>query len=239
MKCASIREAVERLHVPTRNWVAMREALSRLARDPSSRLAGIRDVALYMIPAYLPDPRSDGMADIAADRAAFDKFVARYFVGDRYQMDKLREDFPGWPPPHQYTRPPHNKIKFHAGLITVGGSTGMITYRNGVPIAPLGPRRAYCGHSMFYDASAGEYVLNGVHYPYHCQPKDYCALPCGLVLQNWDRDFTKVINLETGETCVVDKTYPLWTNDYGVSGYSFSKSTMLGARPDYDRIYNS
>lgn len=184
----SIREAVEALS-PTRDWLAMRRALPNLARDPTSRLAAIRDVVMYMLPNYLPDPRR-GAAEIAAlttmEFANREAFFSRYRLptgkmnGDKF----FRHHDLGIAPQPGTT---YLRIKFFERFMLVGIDIMGFDY---IYVFDGRRRVAICEVARY--RQHGWIECGKVHTEEDVWPLQFCSggdiLPCGVVLCQNFRD---------------------------------------------------
>lgn len=199
MKSISIGEGVKQLWPEYRLWEGRRAALIAAASDPTSRMAGIRDVTLHVLPYYLPDPRR--RVDFAADKAAETLFLKKYAPDGRGDLIQIRADFPNVP---DVLRSVH-KFLCHDGNITLIGEHGGATYRNGrvvnqLPTADI----VHSGNGVFYSHADGAFIIAGTMYTYPCSPEKCTALPCGLILE-FANGKAKLVNVVTCEYAVVTK----------------------------------
>lgn len=230
LKAKSVREAVEKIHVPTRLWLGYQKTLAQLARDPSSWMFGIRDVALYMIPAYIPDPRRRIEDVIAADKAAADEFAERYLTPRAGALARLVADFPRLPAARVSNFGPSHNYKIHSGLVTIVGAEASVTYRDRVPVMFYNVPLASSGHNVFYDPKNHRYMIGAI--PYDGTHFGSYALPCGLLIRSEMSIKSLVItNLATRESCIVpDNDTDCVFGDYGDSyRLGYYELQMIGA----------
>lgn len=234
IRSKSIRKAVEEIHEPTRSWLKLRVLLPRLARDRHSRLSSIRDVVLYMLPDYLPDPRRHLADVIAADTAAHEEFLLHYAIAGphlRGDRDRIAADFPRLPAAIVDGTKVYHKIKFHSGFITIVGSNGAVTYRDRVPIRVFDHGDIqHAGYDVFYDGRTRKFAIGSNSYN---SLYGTMALPCGLLIAMSQSSAT-VINPITGESRVVreERNYCSF-DDYGNDRLYWNFNVAIGARSWY------
>lgn len=216
MQSDSIAIAVLQLHAPIRNRIGVRELLPLLARDPTSRLSGIRDVTLHMLPACLPDLRRG--LDTETDLKLRDQFIRRYRSASRRDLERLTADFPELPDTLESPTGRYHKVRCHDGCVTIIGKSGTVTYRDRVPIARIKcGNLEYRGNNAFYVRTTGSFIIDGTSHFYPCHDSGECyVLPCGLVLES-SRYGSKLVNVATCEYRVVNRALSAlrYSDDYG------------------------
>lgn len=231
----TIGEAV-RLLLPAYGLQAdILDAIAVEARNPASRLAGIRDVALHVLPNYIPDPRRRLDAGIEADLAAWTEFKAKYEVGDA----NLSRDFPRLP----YRNIHDGKgylVKFHEGTITFAGEYEFAIYRDGVPVLEVAAEVNYLGNGALHDFRNNCVSIAGDLYRHSNAHRPLYVLPCGLLIYEdcLTPISTFITNLETGQTVqIADAELDVY-DDYGVGrDLPSDLYDAVGASTLFGRVY--